>query len=67
MKLIDDFPSSRRPRLVGIVAIATVSLAVTSFTLSRLGHSNPVATVARSLILGFGTLAAAFALGDLLL
>ncbi|HNP56265.1 MAG TPA: VIT1/CCC1 transporter family protein [Gordonia sp. (in: high G+C Gram-positive bacteria)] len=53
--------------VVGIVAIATVSLAVTSFTLSRLGHSNPVATVARSLILGFGTLAAAFALGDLLL
>jgi len=49
---------------IGIVAVL---LTLTSFVLSRLGHSNTRATVARSLTLGVATLAISYLLGDLLL
>ncbi|QKT05910.1 VIT1/CCC1 transporter family protein [Gordonia sp. X0973] len=52
---------------VGWLATGTaICLTITSFILSRRGHSNPWATVLRSLVLGLGTLAVSYFAGGLL-
>ena len=53
--------------VIWTVAVAATSLTTTSFILSRRGHSNTRATIARSLIVGLSTITISYFLGDLLL
>ncbi len=49
------------------IGAAAVSLVTTSFVLARRGHSDTTATILRSLVLGAGTMAVSYFLGDMLL
>lgn len=64
MPLLITILTPMTARVSWIAGIAVLSLAITSLVLSRRGRSNVVATMLRSVVLGVGTLAISYLLGD---